>query len=147
MDAVVMLRKVGLDLKLAIFFGCNCETYCYNGRCGYCARCGVTFRFAVKAFNVALQNGNLECCGSGCRRRRRSFQDMILETGSISPVMNRFMTIDQDGNGVIDGNETMIMFKEEHTNKDLYEIENMLKEIDHNGNGVIEPAEFDHDLK
>merc|ERR550519_2372437 len=79
---------------------------------------------------------------TGCRRRRRSS-----ETGSISPVMNRFMTIDQDGNGVIDGNETMIMFKEEHTNKDLYEIENMLKEIDHNGNGVIEPAEFDHDLK
>ena len=23
----------------------------------------------------------------------------------------------------------------------------MIKEIDHNGNGVIEPAEFDHDLK
>ena len=30
---------------------------------------------------------------------------------------------------------------------DLYEIQNMLKEIDRNGNGVIEPAEFDHDLK
>ena len=42
------------------------------------------------------------------------------ETGAISPVMNRFMTIDLDGNGVIDGNETMIMFKEEHTNKGKY---------------------------
>ena len=30
---------------------------------------------------------------------------------------------------------------------DMYEIENMLKEIDTNGNGVIEPAEFDHDMK
>ena len=30
---------------------------------------------------------------------------------------------------------------------DLYEIKNMLTEMDHNGDGVIEPAEFDHDLK
>ena len=30
---------------------------------------------------------------------------------------------------------------------ELYEIQNVIKEIDHNGNGVIEPAEFDHDLK
>merc|ERR1712008_319081 len=81
--------------KACNIFGCNCETYCYNGRCGYCARCTVdvvpsdfgiggskagpsfSLGFAVKPSNVALHNGNLECCSedSGCRRRRRSSQD------------------------------------------------------------------------
>ena len=42
------------------------------------------------------------------------------ETGLISPVMNKFTTIDLDRNGIIDCNETMIMFKKEHINKGMY---------------------------
>ena len=88
-------------------FGCNCETYCYKGRCGYCPRCetkldvlesgGVSFSLHPKinlkipiiigkTHPVALNSRNLECCGSGCDRRprsrsynnRRSLQDMRL---------------------------------------------------------------------
>ena len=60
-------------------FGCNCDTYCYNGRCGYCQRCGVnvvpggfsvgtdsiSIGFDFESHGVALNDENLECCGSG----------------------------------------------------------------------------------
>ena len=89
-------------------FGCNCETYCYKGRCGYCYKCNLnidlgklnigvagegsvsakigtkekTFHFSRDI--VPLNDENLECCGSGCRRRRRSLQDMILVSSSLT---------------------------------------------------------------
>ena len=83
-------------------FGCNCETYCYKGRCGYCARCkttldvlesgGVSFNIHPKinlkipiivgsTHQVALNSGNLECCDSGCDSgHRRSLQDISLRS-------------------------------------------------------------------
>ena len=89
-------------------FGCNCDTTCYKGRCGYCYKCNLnidlgklnigvagegsvsakigtkekTFDFSREI--VPLHDGNLECCGSGCRRRRRSLQDMILVSSSLT---------------------------------------------------------------
>ena len=87
-------------------FGCNCETHCYKGRCGYCYRCsttidfkggdvgigvggekggiGINLDFDIVNRRLALHDGNLECCGSGCRRRRRSFQDMKLVSSSLT---------------------------------------------------------------
>ena len=86
------------------FFGCNCDTTCYKGRCGYCYKCslklevgggsisanlgtesgiGISFDFDLGRQRVPLHDGNLECCGSGCRRRRRSLQDMILVSSFI----------------------------------------------------------------
>ena len=89
------------------FFGCDCFTHCYKGRCGYCGRCSsrivfnggnigvgvegkkggvgsIDIGFDIVSRRVALHDGNLECCGSGCHRRRRSFQDMILVSSSLT---------------------------------------------------------------
>jgi len=130
---------------LCNIFGCNCETECYNGYCGYCIQCVVFSKYGEE-----LNDHNLECCNK-CYKYYPSRSNYKRELSPINfaPVSawEKFTKIDLDQNGFIDGNETMIMLAGNDIVKDMYEVTKLLREMDENDNGLIERGEFDESLK